>query len=57
MLSSARSGGSIVGMRFASMVLPLPGGPSMATLWPPAAAMQRARLAASCPRTSEKSML
>ena len=39
----------------ASIVLPVPGGPTMSTLWPPAAAISSARLASSCPRTSPKS--
>jgi len=39
----------IVGRRWASMVLPAPGGPIMRTLWPPAAATVSAR---SWPRTS-----
>jgi hypothetical protein len=54
--SAAESCGRIVGIRLASIVLPPPGGPSMHTLWPPAAATQIARFAASWPRTSEKSM-
>jgi len=41
--------------RFASMVLPEPGGPIINTLWPPAAATSSARLAVVCPRTSRKS--
>src|ERR1700683_4919068 len=41
--------------RFASMVLPEPGGPIIKTLWPPAAATSSARLAVVCPRTSRKS--
>ena len=58
LVSSASSqliGGRIVGSRRASMVLPVPGGPTMKTLWPPAAATSRARLACACPWTSEKS--
>jgi hypothetical protein len=54
--SAAESGGRIVGIRFASIVLPPPGGPTMTQLCPPAAATQTARFAASCPRTSAKSM-
>ena len=38
-------GGKIVGIRLASIVLPLPGGPIIKILWPPAAAISRARLA------------
>ena len=37
--SSGVSGGRIVGIRLASMVLPLPGGPIISRLWWPAAAM------------------
>jgi hypothetical protein len=37
------------------MVLPLPGGPTISRLWPPAAAISRARLACSWPRTSARS--
>ena len=37
------------------MDLPAPGGPTMAMLWPPAAAISRARLAFSWPFTSAKS--
>ena len=42
-------------MRWASMVLPVPGGPTMSRLCEPAAAIVIARLTASCPRTSAKS--
>ena len=42
-------------MRRASMVLPLPGGPKRSRLWPPAAATSSARLATSCPATSQRS--
>src|SRR5947208_2055400 len=45
MASSSESGGKTVASRRASMVLPAPGGPSMMTLWPPAAAISSARLA------------
>ena len=38
MASSKVSGGRIPANRFASMVLPEPGGPIISTLWPPAAA-------------------
>ena len=37
-------------------VLPAPGGPTMITLCPPAAATSIARLTCSCPRTSCKSV-
>ncbi len=36
--ASRSSGGSRAGMRSASIVLPLPGGPSSSAWWPPAAA-------------------
>ena len=39
----------------ASMDLPEPGGPIMAMLWPPAAAISRARFTFSWPFTSAKS--
>ena len=39
-IASARlRGGRIEGMRCASIVLPVPGGPLSRLLWPPAAAM------------------
>ncbi len=44
-LSAGVNGGRIVGSRLASRVLPVPGGPIIRTLWPPAAAISRARLA------------
>ena len=53
--SSNVSGGRMVGMRLASMVLPEPGGPIIRMLCPPAHAISRARLAVCCPRTSLKS--
>ncbi len=37
------------GRALARSVFPLPGGPDMSRLWPPAAATSRARLACSCP--------
>ena len=37
------------------MVLPPPGGPLISRWWPPAAATSSARLASSCPWTSERS--
>ena len=53
--SSRVSAGRIVANRRASMVLPAPGGPTMKTLWPPAAATSRARRAGAWPRTSDRS--
>src|SRR5258705_73340 len=53
--SSRARGGRRVPRRRASMVLPAPGGPSISRLCPPAAAISRARLAQTCPRTSERS--
>ena len=53
--SASVSGGRMPGRRRASIVLPVPGGPTKRTLWPPAAAISSARLAVSCPLTSEKS--
>ena len=53
--SSGLSRGRIDGSRLASMLLPDPGGPTSSRLWPPAAAISRARLAFSCPLTSAKS--
>ena len=41
--------------RWASIDLPEPGGPISSRLWPPAAAISSARLAAACPLTSDKS--
>ena len=55
MASSSDIGGKIVGMRFASIVLPAPGGPMNRMLWLPAQATSSARLAAICPRTSRRS--
>ena len=49
------SGGRIPANRRASIVLPDPGGPTIRTLCPPAAATSSARLAVVCPRTSPKS--
>ena len=43
------------GIRLASILLPVPGGPMRRMLWPPAAATSMARLAFSWPRTSAKS--
>ena len=42
--SSQLRGGRIDGRRRASIVLPVPGGPTRSTLWPPAAAISSARL-------------
>ena len=47
--------GRIPGRRRASMDLPEPGGPDMSTLWPPAAAISKARFTCSWPFTSAKS--
>ena len=53
--SSKVISGKIVGSRFASMLLPAPGGPISRILCPPAAATSRAFFAANCPLTSLKS--
>ena len=53
--SSSDIGGRIDGMQRASIDLPVPGGPTMSRLWPPATATSTARLAISCPLTSTKS--
>ena len=50
--SSRDSGGRIDGSRRASIVLPVPGAPSISRLWPPAAAICSASSGASWPRTS-----
>src|SRR5712664_761960 len=55
MASSSDLGGRIVGMRFASIVLPAPGGPMNMMLCTPAHATASARLAACCPCTSRRS--
>src|SRR5712664_797181 len=55
MASSSDIGGRIVGMRFASMVFPAPGGPINKMLCPPAQATSSARFADCCPCTSRKS--
>jgi len=47
--------GQDAGQARASMDLPVPGGPLISTLWPPAAATSSARLAWVWPLTSEKS--
>ena len=54
-MSAYGSGGSNPASRSASMLLPLPGGPIIRRLWPPAAATVSARLPNACPRTSPKS--
>ena len=55
-IASARlSGGRIDGIRRASIVLPVPGGPWRKRLWPPAAATTIAGSSASWPRTSARS--
>ena len=43
------------GRRWASIDLPVPGGPISSRLWCPAAAISSARRASGCPRTSAKS--
>jgi len=53
--SSSVISGRIPGRQRAIIVLPLPGGPIISTLWPPAAAISSARLTAACPLTSAKS--
>ncbi len=50
-------GGRIEGKWRANNVFPEPGGPTSSTLWPPAAAISKARLACSCPAMSLKSQL
>ena len=53
--SAVESSGSIVGMRFAIIVFPEPGGPIIRKWWKPAAATSTARFTASCPFMSAKS--
>ena len=53
--SSSVSGGRIDGSRCASMDLPVPGGPIISRLCPPAAAISNAKRAVCCPFTSRKS--
>ena len=54
--ASARvMGGRMDGSRRAIMLLPEPGGPTMSRSGPPAAAISRARLTVSWPRTSSRS--
>ena len=54
-LSASDRGGKIPGRRLAIIDFPLPGGPIMMRLCPPAAATSKARFTLSCPRTSAKS--
>ena len=51
--SAASSGGSSPGRRWASIVLPDPGGPTMSRLWEPAAATRSARFARACHTANE----
>ena len=53
--SASVIGGSKPGRRCASIDLPVPGGPSSSSEWPPAAAISSARLASGWPRTSARS--
>ena len=53
--SRGASGGRIEGSRCASIDLPAPGGPLISRLWPPAAAISRARFALSWPLMSFRS--
>ena len=53
--SSRSSGGSSPGRRWASIVLPEPGEPTISRWWPPAAAISSARRATGWPRTSARS--
>ena len=55
--SSKLKSGNIVGSLLASIVFPDPGDPINKQLWPPAAAISRARFMFSCPFTSEKSKI
>ena len=55
MLSSNVKSGNIVGTLFASIVLPVPGGPINNILCIPLAEISNALLAFCCPFTSEKS--
>ena len=54
--SSRVRAGMIDGIARASSVLPVPGGPVISTLCPPAAAISRPRLTCSWPRMVEKSL-
>ena len=53
--SSRLMSGRMEGSRFASMDLPAPGEPIISRLWPPAAAISRARFTFSWPITSRRS--
>ena len=53
--SAAERGGRRPGRRAAIIDFPAPGGPVSRRLWPPAAAISRARRAVSWPRTSRRS--
>ena len=53
--SSRLISGRMEGSRLASMDLPAPGEPISSRLWPPAAAISRARFTFSCPITSRRS--
>src|SRR5256885_3478158 len=53
--SSPLIGGSNPAKRAASIDLPVPGGPTISTLWPPAAATSSARFVCACPFTSARS--
>ncbi len=53
--SAGASRGSSPTNRWASIVLPVPGGPTSRTWWPPAAAISSACRASSCPTTSARS--
>jgi hypothetical protein len=52
---SPDSSGSSPTSRWASMVLPVPGGPVSSTWWPPAAATSSPQRASGCPTTSARS--
>ena len=53
--SSSVNGGKMLGKRCANIDLPVPGGPIINRLCPPAAATSKARRALYCPLTSLKS--
>ena len=53
-ISDSLKFGRIVGILFASIDFPEPGGPISKILWEPAAAISIALLATCCPITSEK---
>ena len=54
--SASLIGGMMPGRRRASILLPVPGGPTNNRLCPPAAAISSARFACRCPLTSRKSI-